>query len=99
MFAYRFTAFVGIAMEFGHATFHVVFLFLENLQIYHIARYGVLCKNNEVVCFGNGFTFGGDIGDGYFLKKRKLFLFANHKNKIKALNEAILPLFNKPKFV
>ena len=78
VFAYGFAAFFAVRVELDDATFHVVFLLFEYLEVNNIARYGILCENNHIVDFSNSFAFGSDVGDCNFVENRELFLFACH---------------------
>ena len=73
-----FAAFFAIRVELNDATLHVVFLLFEDLEVDHIAWYGILSENDHVVDFSNSFAFGCDVGDCNFVVDRELFLFACH---------------------
>ena len=78
VFAYGFAAFFAVRVELDDATFHVVFLLFEDLEVDYIARNGILCENNHIVDLSNSFAFGSDVGDCNFVVDRELFLFACH---------------------
>ena len=70
VFALGIAAFFAIRVEFDDATFHIVFLLFEDLEVDNIARDGILSENDHIVDLSNGFAFGSDIGDSNFVENR-----------------------------
>ena len=70
VFAYGFAAFFAVRVELDDATFHVVFLLFEDLEVDYIAGYGLLSEDDHIVDFSNSFAFGSDVGDCNFVENR-----------------------------